>query len=108
MNRTRDSIIPTEAALLHLAVHFKEDGGEFYGYYIRPKGSKPKLRADANIYRTLDRLCRRGLLSSRWTNDPRGSRRRLRMYSLTSDGDAIAALLSPIPPCNRCQEERHG
>ena len=94
--RRQDVLLPLEEAVLVSGLGRLRDGHpDFHGFALardldRVGGSR--LTAHGTLYKTLERLERGGLLTSRWEDpaDVDGSRPRRRLYRVTDD--AAAAL----------------
>lgn len=94
MRRKPDVLIPLEVAICEAALELRQRGvGEFHGYliakFIREEAGARRLASQGTLYRALDRLEKRGLLTRRW-EDPAAAdvegRPPRRLYTLTPAG----------------------
>lgn len=104
--RRADVLLRLEERVLKIGLGPAHDGGaEFHGFALarQLEEGQSALTAHGTLYKVLERLEGRGLLSGRWESDEEyeGGRLRRRLYRVTADAaTALAtsrALTRPAP-----------
>ncbi len=94
--RRADVLLPLEERVLEVGLRrAREECAEFHGFVLArqlEQGQSP-LTAHGTLYKVLDRLEDRGLLTSRWESDEEyeGGRPRRRLYRVTADAATALA-----------------
>jgi len=106
MRRRDNGLVQNEKLLLVTALRLTNAGqSEFHGYALRElwhaDGSEPATMNYATLYRCLDRLEQRGLLSHRYDVDGNGGGPPRKLFQLTGAGlDAAVGLDAPDASTN--------
>ncbi len=121
MRRKGDSgLVPLELSILAAGVGLRRAGvDEFHGYAIarelREAGDARRLTAHGTLYRALERLEQRGLLTSRLEEPELAEverRPRRRLYTITAQGvqasEAATAEQAPAPTGGTLRRARRG
>ena len=99
MRRKANGLVPNEELLLSIALTLTQKGqSEFHGYALRElwqsDGNEPATMNYATLYRCLDRLEERGLLSSQYDVKAKNGGPPRKMFTLTRIGLDTATQLA--------------
>ena len=99
MRRKENGLVPNEKLLLATSLALTREGhSEFHGYALRElwesDGTEPPTMNYATLYRCLDRLQERGLLSSRYDVETKNGGPPRKMFKLTGIGLDTATQVS--------------